>query len=128
MAAFTTTVQKLGTNGFYNSTSGGQIGFSTATSVVTLTCGALEDVVLWWHNPVASIDDVTCTISATTNTFYASRGRGDLVISTSLNSSNYGFIANLESAWFQSTANTVVFTFSTAIAVGAIEQSSTRQN
>lgn len=127
MAAFSTTVQKLGINGIYNSTSGGQIGFSTGTSSVTLTCGCLEDVVLTWYNPT-DVDNVTCTISATTNTFYASRGRGDFVISTALNSSNYGFIANLESAWFQSTANTVVFTFSTTILVGAIEQSSTRQN
>lgn len=128
MAAFSTTVQKLGVNGFYNSTSGGQIGFSTATTSVTLVCGALEDVVLWWYNPVASVDDVTCTISASTAEGYASIGRGDLVISTSLNSSNYGFIANLESNWFQSSSNEVTFTFSTAIAVGAIELSSTRQN
>jgi hypothetical protein len=127
MAAFSTTVQKLGVNAIYNSTSGGQIGFSTATSSVTLTHGALEDVVLFWYNHT-DVDNVTCTISATTNTFYASRGRGNLVISTALNSSNYGFIGQLESAWFQSTANAVTFTFSTTITVGAIELSSTRQN
>ena len=127
MAAFSTTVEKLGINGFYNSTSGGQIGFSTGTSSVTLTCGALEDVVLTWYNPT-DVDNVTCTITASTAEGYASIGRGDFIISTALNSSNYGFIANLESNWFQSTSNAVVFTFSTTIAVGAIELSSTRQN
>ena len=126
MAAFSTTVQKLGINGFYNSTSGGQIGFSTATTSVTLTCGALEDVVLFWHNPT-DVANVTCTISASTAEGYASKGRGDYIISTSLNSSGYGVIANLESNWFQSTSNVVTFTFSTAILVGAIELSSTRQ-
>jgi len=127
MAALTTTAEKIGINAIYNSTSGGHIGFSTATTSLTITCGSLEDVVLFWHNPT-DVDNVTATISASTAEGYASIGRGDLIISTALNSSGYGFIANLESNWFQSTSNVVTIAFSTAIAAGFVEQSSTRQN
>jgi hypothetical protein len=128
MAAFTTTAQKLGVNGFYNSTSGGQIGFSTATTVVTITCGALEDVVIFWHNPT-DVANVTATLTASTAAQgYIASGRGNLVISTSLNSSNYGFIAGLESGWFQSTANSFILTLSTAIAVGVFERSRSKMS
>lgn len=127
MAAFSTTAEKIGVNGFYQSTSGGQIGFSTGTSSVTLTCGALEDTVHWVYNHT-DVDDITITVSASTAEGYASIGRGDLVLTTALGSSNYGFIAQLESNWFQSTSNAITFTFSTTISYGAIELSSTRQN
>jgi len=127
MAALSTTAQKLGINGLENETSGSLVGFSTATSSLTITCGSLEDVVIWYHNP-SGATDVTATISASTAEGYASIGRGDKILSTAIGSSDYGFIANLESNWFQSTSNAFTVTFSTAIAAGFIELSSTRQN
>lgn len=126
MAALSTTVQKVGINGFFNSTSGGLLSMSTATTSVTFTCGALEDVVLFLHNPSGATP--TITITASTAEGYASIGRGNLVLSTAFGSSNYAVIANLESNWFQSTSNTFVVTSSTTILIAAIEQSSTRQN
>jgi len=125
MAAFTTTAQVLGINGFYQSTAGGQISVSTATSVVTLTCGDLSKLVLYGFNP-SGVDDITCTISASTAPDRAVACKGNKIITTAIATSAYFMIAGLESNWFQSTSNTVVFTFSTAIAVMAIELTSTR--
>lgn len=128
MAAFTTTVQKIGINQIYVSNSTAQIGWSTATTSVTLTVGDLNNVILVAHNPT-DVNNVTITISSTgTATRYASKGRGSLNLTTSLNSSCYAFFGNLESAWFKSTSGTIVVTATTAIAIGAIEVSSTRGN
>ena len=128
MAAFTTTVQKIGINQIFVSTSGGQIGWSSATTIATLTVGDLANVVLAVHNPT-DVDDITITVSSTqTAARFAGKGIGDLTLTTSLNSSNYAFFGNLESARFKSTSNTIVVTATTAILLGAIELSSTRGN
>ena len=127
MASFSTTVRKSGINGFHlNDTSGTLVSGSTGTSTVTFTCGALEDVVIFGYNPSGATDQ-TLTLSATTNTFYISRGRGDRVLTTAMGSSDWFFISNLESNWFQSTSNTFTLTCTTAIAILAYELSSTRQ-
>jgi len=125
MAAFTTTVSVIGINGVWNSTIGGQVGVSTATSVVTLTCGDASKVVLTGYNPT-NVDDITCTMTASTSPDRAVACRGNKVLTTAIASSSYFMIGNLESNWFQSTANTLIFTFSTAIMVMACELTSTR--
>jgi len=125
MAAFTTTVSVIGINGVWNSTIGGQVGVSTATSVVTLTCADASKVVLTGYNPT-SIDDITCTLTASTSPDRAVACKGNLVITTAIASSSYFMIGNLESNWVQSTANTLIFTFSTAVMVMACELTSTR--
>lgn len=125
MAAFTTTVSVIGINGVWNSTIGGQVGVSTATSVVTLTCGDASRVVLTGYNP-SGIDNITCTMTASTSPDRAVACKGNKVLTTGIASSSYFMIANLESNWFQSTANTLIFTFSTAIMVMACELTSTR--
>lgn len=128
MAAFTTTVQKIGINQIFVSTSGGQIGWSSATTIATLTVGDLNNVVIAVHNPT-DVDDISVVVSSTqTATRFAGKGIGDLTLTTSLNSSNYAFFGNLESARFKSTGNTIVVTATTAILLGAIEISSTRGN
>lgn len=128
MAAFTTTVQKIGINGLHLSTQGGMVGFSTATSSVTLTVADLKNVILVAHNP-SGATDITITVSSTqTATRYAGSVLDSMVLTTSLGSSDYAFFGNLESAYFKSTSNTIVVTASTAILMGAIELSSTRQN
>ena len=127
MAAFSTTLQKIGINGIYKYTQGSMLSLSSATSQVTFTCGALEDVVIFGYNP-SGAGDITLTLTASTAEGYASVGRGNLVLTTAVASSDYFAIGNLESNWFQSTSNSFVLTASTAILIAAIEQSSTRQN
>jgi len=127
MAALSTTLQKVGVNGVYKYTQGALLSLSSATSQVTFTCGALEGVVIFGYNPTGA-GDITLTLSASTAEGYASIGRGDLVLSTALASSDYFIIGNLESNWFQSTANSFVLAASTAILMAGIELSSTRQN
>jgi hypothetical protein len=127
MAAYTTTLQTVGINGIYKYTQGALLSLSSATSQVTLICGALEDVVIFGYNP-SGADDITITINASTAEGYAQTGRGNLVLTTALASSDYFVIAGLESNWFQSTANSFVITATTAILMAAIEVSSTRQN
>jgi hypothetical protein len=126
MAAFSTTVQKLGINGFHLNSSAAMLSGSTGTSSVTFTCGALEDVFIAGYNP-SGAGDITLTLTATTNTFYAQNGRGDRTLTTALASSDHFFICQLESNWFQSTSNTFVLTATTTIEMFAIEMSSTRQ-
>ena len=127
MAAFSTTLQKIRVNGIYKYTQGALLSLSSATSQVTFTCGALEDVVIFGYNP-SGTDDITLTLTASTAEGYASIGRGDLTLTTAVASSDYFVIGNLESNWFQSTANSFILSASTAILIAAIEQSSTRQN
>ena len=115
---------KVGVNGFYNITSGSLLSMSTATSSVTITCGAAEDVCVFLYNPVA-VDDITVTVTASTKEGYISQGRGNYIFSTSLDSSGYAFISGLESGWFQSTSNTLTFSFSTTILFAAFERGST---
>ena len=125
MAALSTTVQKIGINGAYVSASGAHVGWSTATTSVTLTVGDLKNVVFAMHNPTTGV--VTVTVSSTqTATRFAGKGIGDF--STSLSSSAYAFLGNLESARFKSSANTIVVTASELIACGVICLGSTRSN
>lgn len=126
MAALTTTVKKIGVNGFYLDVTGSLLSGSTGTSVATFTCGALENVVCFGYNP-SGADDITLTLTASTGEGYASIGRGDRVLSTAMASSDWFFFSQLESNWFQSTANTFILTATTAIAMFAFELSSTRQ-
>jgi len=126
MAAFSTTARKLGVNGFYLDVTGSLLSGSTATSSITITCGALEDVVVFGHNPTGS-DDITLTLSASTNTFYISAGRGDRTLTTAMASSDWFVITQMESNWFQSTSNTFTIAATTAIAMFAFERSSTKQ-
>ena len=125
MAALSTTLTKIGVNGFYLDVTGSLLSGSTATSVATLTCGSLENVVVFGYNP-SGAGDISLTLSASTAR-YASVGRGSRVLTTAMASSDWFFMANLESAWFQSTSNSFVLTASTAIAIFAFELSSTRQ-
>jgi hypothetical protein len=126
MAAFSTTITKLGVNGFYLDVTGSLLSGSTATSQVTLTCGALEDVFIFGYNPTGA-DDITLTLTASTAEGYASIGRGARTLTTAMASSDWFAVSQLESNWFQSTANSFVLTASTAIAIFAFERSSTRQ-
>jgi hypothetical protein len=126
MAAFSTTAQKIGVNGFHLNSSAAMLSGSTATSQITITCGALEDVVVFGHNPTGSAD-ITLTLNASTAEGYASIGRGNRVLSTALASSDWFVLSGMESNWFQSTANTFILTATTAIAMFAFELSSTRQ-
>jgi len=127
MAALSTTLNKLGINGFLQSTIGAHVNWSTATSKVTFTCDDLSKVVIVGLNVGA--EDITATITASTALGYASAGRGDLVISTAIASSSFFMIGNLESNWFQTTSNTFTIAFSTdTITCGAFELGSTRVN
>lgn len=126
MAAFSTTAMKIGVNGFYLDVTGSLLSGSTATSAITITCGALEDVIVFGHNPTGA-DDITLTLTASTAEGYASKDRGNRVLSTAMASSDWFFIAQLESNWFQSTANAFILSASTVIAMFAFELSSTRQ-
>ena len=128
MASLSTTLNKLGINGFLQSTIGSHINCSTATSSVTFTCGDLNKVVLFGLNVGA--ENITATISAaSTSAGYASVGRGDLVISTAIASSSFFVIGNLESNWFQTTSNTYTVNFSTdTLTVFAFELGSSRVN
>lgn len=129
MAELTTTSVKVGINGITVSPTGSHTIGSTATSSVVLTCNSLEDVVLSLYHPVPDPGTTACTVTVSASTAtYASVGRGTLTLTTNLTSSDYAMIANLESAWLQSTSNVTTFTFTTAISCILIEQSSTRQN
>ncbi len=126
MASLTTTVDKIGVNGYKVYTSGSLTSMSTGTSSVTLTCGSAEDVCVFVYNP-EPVDDITITISAAASSGgNISAIRGDKIFTTTLDSSGYAFISGLESGWFQSTSNTLTFTFSTTVLFAAFERSSTR--
>ena len=127
MAAFTTTLGKVGINGIKLFLQAGMLGLSSGSSVATFTCGALEDVTIFGYNP-SGADDISLTLTASTAEGYASKGRGDLVLTTAIQSSDYFIIQNLESNWFQSTSNSFVLTASTAILIAAVERGSTRVN
>jgi len=127
MAALTTTLNKIGINGFLQSTMGAHVNWSTSSTKVVFTCGDISKVVIVGLN--SGVDDITATISATTANGYAQSGRGDLVLTTSLASSSFFMIANLESNWFQTTSNSFTINFSTALTmVGAYELGSSRVN
>jgi hypothetical protein len=127
MGALTTTLQKIGINGFLQSTMGGHINWSTNCTAVTFTCGDLSKVVIVGLN--AGVDDISATITATTAAGYASAGRGNKVLTTAIASSSFFMIAQLESNWFQTTANAFTINFSTALTmVGGYELGSSRVN
>ncbi len=127
MAALTTTLNKIGINGFLQSTMGAHVNWSTDCTSVTFTCGDLSKVVIVGLN--SGVDDISATITATTAFGYASAGRGDKVLTTAIASSSFFMIAQLESNWFQTTANTFTINFTTNLTmVGAYELGSSRVN
>jgi len=126
MAAFSTTITKIGVNGFHLNSSDAMLSGSTGTTQITMTCGCMEDVFIAGYNPTGAAD-ITVAITASTAAGYASIGRGSVTFTTALASSDHFFISGLESAWFQSTSNSFVITASTTIEMFAFERSSTRQ-
>jgi hypothetical protein len=126
MAAFSTSIQKLGINGGITMADAALLSGSSATSQITITCGALENVYVVGYNNT-TIADVTLTLLASTAEGYASKGRGSLVLTTSLEGAGWYFGNQFESNWFQSTANKFVITASTALTLFAFEMSSTRK-